>query len=1219
MLESNVFALARSLSNYEFKGQIPALWARAVNENQKREVRNLLVQAFADAKAKRKSGWQTMELSVLKNRVLQRTNRRFRETDYGVGTMRELVQGFPDILAVARDSETSVSILIELPNGTRADEESREAMGEGDPRSEDEFGGFQALLDRYRTNGDNLGVGEAYASRLPTVDEAEIERTFVSIIVRWASSQPVDAEIHGIGDLLRNVDKFVNDLLALAVVHATLRMEDAGRRLPRKLGDLNYRVARSLRVLFDIPIKTSPVATMRAATSKTREMLSALRAAVNSFCRSTPVAAKLPSTGVIKQAHAYERYALVGERQTLREVEVLLGPLFRKFCESCERYEAERIPRRAQDLRRQLQRALDSLGEDLEHRLRGDVLDPVATHMARLIEEGTEASDEMMTPSLQILGGTFKLDLAQGAGEVVFPARLVNEGDGTAHAVRVQVAEAAGPVTLLVSEPAGSFDLASATERLIRLKLGNAGCDATLKVSAVLVCETMNGRELEFRQSLEFKQQGTQPDWDGLLKNPPYAINPIREKKDLYGRDSVLAELELHVSNETSTFLWGQKRVGKTSVLQVLAANLYDRDDIACIVLRMGELASLHEGQLGHRVASRLVEVLGMTCDVPAEDEFRAGLGRLIPFVEELERGSGRKMLVIIDEFDDLNPSFYLGERGKQFVKALRSLSEVGLTFMFVGSERMNSIYQSHSSDLNKWMNRSLDRIEVEADCEALIMEPVAGKIEYHPDAVNRIVEYCQGNPFYMHLVAGKVFQRCAQERRTFVGTSDFEYVRRSVVRELGPSNFAHFWEDVPVLDPTDKQRSVAENCLFLACIATLGSGEYDSLDYLVEAQEQLGLEPHDRLPLQDLREVENGLKRRGVLSRRRTGVRTTLVALPVFLDWLLENGEAELIPMWRAHQAELAVKGVVEDPARLVFVESSAFPIDEDKLLSVSENLVYLGRQKDVAEVRRWLRQFDDDGRIEVAFLLLERLVRKGFVSEGANLNGLAKMEEALNARRLDIGNGAWRIVRRRLDNLYLGHVDSETKSGAATARELAKRMSPGKCGSVEGMHSWLKGHMEDDPILVVVDDFSGTGNTLMAGLERLWSYDRPLFSELAKEGRVVCCLQTAFPDAIRRVKRKFSKVQVLAMTTFDDDLRAFVPQAGIFEDDGEMAFAQDVMLQIGRQLVPQNPLGYGNMAALVSFHNTIPNNTLPVFWSAGKANGREWKPLFPRGSFVS
>ena len=115
------------------------------------------------------------------------------------------------------------------------------------------------------------------------------------------------------------------------------------------------------------------------------------------------------------------------------------------------------------------------------------------------------------------------------------------------------------------------------------------------------------------------------------------------------------------------------------------------------------------------------------------------------------------------------------------------------------------------------------------------------------------------------------------------------------------------------------------------------------------------------------------------------------------------------------------------------------------------------------------------------------------------------------------------------------------------------------------------------------------------------------------------MCCLQTAFPEAIKRIRRRFARVPVLAMTTFDDEVRALAPEARIFEDEGERAFAQDVMLQIGRQLVPQSPLGYGDMGALVSFHNTVPNNTLPVFWSAGKANGREWRPLLPRGSYVS
>ena len=242
----------------------------------------------------------------------------------------------------------------------------------------------------------------------------------------------------------------------------------------------------------------------------------------------------------------------------------------------------------------------------------------------------------------------------------MFPARVINNGDGTAHAVRVLAVASASPVRLSVSEPSEPFDLAPRTERLIRLKLGNAPGDGTLELEAVLACETMNGRRLEVGQRLAFEQQRTQPDWDGLLRSPPYAINPVRDKKDLYGRDSVLADLELHVSNETSTFLWGQKRVGKTSVLQVLAGNLDDRPDIVCIVLRMGELTSLHEGQLGQTVAKRLVGALGAACEVPAEDEFRAGLGRLVPFVEVLARENRRKMLVIIDEFDDLNPAFYL-------------------------------------------------------------------------------------------------------------------------------------------------------------------------------------------------------------------------------------------------------------------------------------------------------------------------------------------------------------------------------------------------------------------------------------------------------------------------------------------------------------------------------------------------------------------------------
>ena len=538
---------------------------------------------------------------------------------------------------------------------------------------------------------------------------------------------------------------------------------------------------------------------------------------------------------------------------------------------------------------------------------------------------------------------------------------------------------------------------------------------------------------------------------------------------------------------------------------------------------------------------------------------------------------------------------------------------------MFVGSERMDSIFGIHSTDLNKWVNCSLDRIESEADCRALITQPVAGKIEYDPDAVVRIVEHCRGNPFYMNLVASKVVRRCIQERRTFVGASDVEQELRGLVRELGPTNFAHFWEDVPVLDPNEKWRSAAQNCLFLACVSALGSGRYESLDDLVDAQAQMNIKYRDRLPLQELREVEKGLLHRRVISRVKRLDPGAAVELPVFRDWLLEVGEDKLLSVWGTFQYDEAVQPAHEEAGPRIIVQTSAFPIEEDELLSVSEKLLYLGKQKDVAEVRRWLRQFDDDSRIEIAFLLLKRLVEEGFVTDGAFVNGIGKMERSVSARHKEIGGGAWKIVRRRLDNLYLVYVDSETKSGAATARELAKRMSPGKCGSARAVPTWVRGHAESDPLVVVVDDFAGTGSTLVKGLERLWNSDGELIPDLAAEGRLICCLQAALPEAVRRVQREFKGVVVLAMKTFDDRVRAFRPEAGIFSIDSDRTYAREVMLQIGQQLVPQHPLGYGDTEALVSFHNTIPNNTLPVFWSMGSANGQPWTPLIPRGSFGS
>ncbi len=141
---------------------------------------------------------------------------------------------------------------------------------------------------------------------------------------------------------------------------------------------------------------------------------------------------------------------------------------------------------------------------------------------------------------------------------------------------------------------------------------------------------------------------------------------------------------------------------------------------------------------------------------------------------------------------------------------------------------------------------------------------------------------------------------------------------------------------------------------------------------------------------------------------------------------------------------------------------------------------------QKEVSEIRIWLRQFDDDVRIDIAWTLLRQLASHGYISEGTRLPALGTVDEAVVKKRQQIGKGVWQEMRGRYDNLCITYVDSETKSGAATTRDLAKRRRPGKYGASTEIDEWIVSHLESDPIVIIVDDFAGTGRTLASGLKR-------------------------------------------------------------------------------------------------------------------------------------
>jgi hypothetical protein len=1065
-----------------------------------------------------------------------------------------------------------------------------------------------------RERGHSFVAGELVARGLATAPDDELDGLLARAIGAWSSPLQPTQEPVGIADFVSRIDEFDAANVTLAVVRALQRLRHLQRKTPDILGDIVFRVRDEISRIYGVDSRKRPLEMGQLAAARLDAALANISASVESFLRTTPSTAKAISLDILRHCHQLQPLIIATERGFLRELETVVGAAFRKFCESVERGDSASVVRRAPDLRETLQRYTTSSSDQRQYSaLWGTVVVPVIQHVTTLIEEATTKGEASLLPVLALVSATTKAHLQSVNQDINLSFRLANKGRGEALNVSMEMLPHDAPAILLLTEPRSQFAIGPESDQLVSLVLMVSTAVPELRIPIRWTCQTAAGSARSFDDHVVIHQQSMEPNWDALLADPPYSLNPIKRRDRLFGRDTTLHQLRLAALAGASTFLWGQKRIGKTSLLQVLASDLMGRPDVTCVILRMGEITSLHEGQLAQRIAERLVTSSKASIDVPTEDDLGAGMSRLVPFVERLvAQRPEYKFVIIIDEFDDLDVAFYTGERGRQFIKALRSLSEIGLTFFFVGSERMDMIYRRHQTDLNKWRNLALDRIDNRHDCTALITSPVSGAIEYAPQAVDFIIDYCGRNPFYIHNFCYQVFERCVQEHRTYVSENDLQISRQKLLQSLGPTNFAHFWEDNPELDPTEKLRQTAENCIALTCIAVLG-GRFDSPAELFCVQDSLAISNEDRAPDRVLRSACERLKNRKILASL-PGEEGVIITLPILREWLAENADSWLIPIWKAYCGHARTAMPVAVPLGPI-LETTAFPIAEDDLIAVSQRLVYCGHQKDAAEIRQWLRQFDDESRIEIAFLLLKRLAERGFINEGTRSRALHKITEMINNRRLEIGEKVWRVIRGRLDNLCIAYVDSELKSGAATARELQKIMRPGKCGDAGEIASWMRSHIKEDPLVVVVDDFSGTGTTMRSGLKKLKNeVDPAIWKKYVADGRISTYIMFAFPEALQKIRDECPGVETIAATTLGEDLRALDADAHIFADEPERRFATDVLTQIGRELIPQTPLGFGDMGGLVVFHNAAPNNTLPIFWSHGRVSERLWKPLFPR-----
>ena len=876
----------------------------------------------------------------------------------------------------------------------------------------------------------------------------------------------------------------------------------------------------------------------------------------------------------------------------------------------------------------------------------GSLFAPISQRISRLVQQSRKDASLRLRPDLQLRKSRRKYPLARADRDISIPLEIQNNGPGLAEDATLEI----GPLPDGIAPTTSQLDFGSISpgaDVTRNLTINIAEPIRSLRAPVQLRYRDVLGETFSIPVDFVIEDQSGDPDWDALLANAPYTLQPVEELQNLRGRQAQLNKLRINVATLNGTIVWGQKRVGKTSVARVLFNELNAKKDVIVLYTRKGDVAGYDEGSFGRDLAERLVDeckskvALASQIEIPSVGDFGGRLTRFTRVVENIRKaGIHQSIVLILDEFDELNPGFYRGQRGENFFGTLRALSERRVAFVLIGSERMPAIFKRYAQLLNKFDTLQIDIVDHPDDLRDMIEQPVVKFIEFDPEAVALVARLSGGNPYYVNLLCTRLLHGMVTARRTYVDPIDVRRIAQALAEDVSPSHWSHLWEDGDAEEEEERLRRQRSAALVLSAFgADASERSLRIADIASILEEECEGAVPSGINIEDTLET---LVRRRVLVTEGSGAdRRYKITFEIFRWWLRINSRSQLL-LVHQQESSLLPGSKIEQPSApeaMPTVVSADFPLADDDLIPISEGLFYRGKNVDAMQIKLWLKQFHDDARIILAFKLLTALRNRWYFDETKVSLAVDKAYQ----RGLELAKSAGVIPKavspsrspsevafkpeylRRdsfkgvIANIYVSYFGEPLKSGADVARALKREKRIASAGNLRLAADWLEregGIAAKDRFVLVVDDFVGSGYQASKEVRRfLKQYpEKKKVREAIEEGRFVYVPLWAYREGIEAIQDDVPKLKVHAISILDESDQAFAKEAEIFDSDDERKIAEALCRHIGGQLYREHPLGWENVQSLVVFPSTTPNATLPIFWSSGIVDERQWKPLFPR-----
>lgn len=907
-----------------------------------------------------------------------------------------------------------------------------------------------------------------------------------------------------------------------------------------------------------------------------------------------------------------------GRSKLLQGANALLSRL-RVFCDSAEDDLAERVAlpfRQAnalltssdQDPRLgRISVAIDDLERaETSIRLSGtlllqEVLLPLVSRVRGLLRDLEGAVEARARPEIELEVLTKVLPLqAKADHEFEVRIRCRNVGAETARSVVVSIeAESLNLTQSVVA--VGDMPRGSQREAVCRALSGSGGPAVPITARARWTDDFDRDRELIVTEVAESQRPSA---WSRADVNP-FRLQVLDDPARLVGRQLALSQLIPLVRAGESIMVTGHKRVGKTSLVRVLLRQLRELGHPTAFLplgralggearacdLVLGMLEELAEAIQRSHPDWEVVEP-----DAEAiEANFAHGANKWFRKLETAthQEGVHPTAILAIDDFDELPVELTEGSKGDALFRYLRTMVDVRwLSLLFIGSEVLPKLINSHGFRLNAVTEFLVDQFQNRDDTQLLLERPTSERLDWSASAIDAVHHIAAGNPYFSTLIAQDLWQVLRDADRTYVQEFDVDRSVDRMSRHADGRHFVHFWADDP-----EGMRPDSNHARY--CAAVLRSIAVTSRDPsqpiaptefrdLVRVYFPAAEEPYIGVAVSSLRH-------RRVLLGDESQVR---FALPLLGRWLAGAGGSYLDTSYPVEHA----------------VSVARYTVPAAMYVELAEGLFYCGEQINEIRIRSWLEQVDSPRKRWLLLALLRRLVAEGYYSP--NRIGQELLPQLVTSVK-DTSAGA----RQRLDkhgymtNWYVYDYAESGRSGKGVARNVAGALKIRKTSNVLVLKDLIERIQVEraDSVILVADDFIGTGNTMKAELQVLIDgLDAEAVNWRDRTTLVVGAYLISDASVVESLQKLGSEVAFGA--TVAHRLQAFDPEANVFESEGDLFEAKALVEGVGLHLVRDNPLGYGAKGLLLCLPDNCPNNTLPVFWQAGKDKERPWRPLFPR-----